>query len=482
VEESVSNGNQFDTSYKWIVLLITTVGSFMTPLDGSIVSIALPSIASNLGINFTTIIWIPTTYLLFLSVLLLIFGRLADTEGRRTLFISGFALFTMASGLCAVSRTGVELIIFRAVQGLSAAMIGATSPAIVTDVFPKRDRGKVLGINATAVYVGLSVGPTLGGFLVQNLGWRWIFLINIPIGIFVVALSLLKLKESINPEKREKFDLLGGGTFSIGLSTLLLALTLGPEYGWSCFHITGLFAISGIAFILFVLIEKKMGGNALFEISLFTHNRLFASANTSALLNYASFFGVTFLMSFYLQRILNLSPAQAGLILLSMPIVMAAFSPVSGWLSDKFGTRLLSSVGMVLISLGLFMFSTISVDSTGFDIVARLLLIGLGMGVFSSPNTSAVMGSVEKDRLSVAAGTLATMRFVGQSVSLAVMGAVASTAVSQQIISNLILDLPGLDVTLMASAFVEGIRRAFLVSGFIAAIGVITSLFRGKGN
>ena len=469
-----------DRSYKWVVLLITTVGSFMTPLDSSIVGIALPSIASSLHIDFATVIWVPTAYLLFLSVLLLSFGRLADIKGRRMPFIAGFALFTTASVLCATSQTGAQLILFRSIQGMSAALIAATSPAIVTDVFPSRERGKALGVNTMAVYVGLSVGPTLGGFLVQSLGWRWIFFINLPIGIFVITMSLLMLKESGTPNRSERFDVLGAGTFSASLTALLLALTLGPSYGWTAFSIASLFLISVVLFILFVVIEGRMSQKAMLDISLFLRNRLFAAANLSAFLNYTSYFGVGFLMSFYLQRVIGLGPAEAGLILLSMPLVMAFLSPASGWLSDRFGSRLLSSAGMALMCLGLFMFSTLSVDSSRLDVIVRLLVLGVGMGVFSSPNTSAVMGSVEKNRLGVAAGTLATMRFMGQSMSLAVMGAVAATAIPSKILSDLFIGLRSEAGTVVAEAFVEGIRRAFFVSGFISALGILTSLVRGK--
>ncbi len=468
-------------SYKWIVLLITTVGSFMTPLDSSIVSIALPSIASNLHVDFATIIWIPTSYLLCLSSLLLVFGRLADARGRRAPFILGFGLFTAASALCAVSQSGPQLIFFRAIQGVSASLIGSTGPAIVTDVFPDRERGKALGINAMAVYGGLSTGPTLGGFLVQSLGWRWIFLINLPIGIFVVALSLLMLKESKNAHERRRFDLLGAITFTISLAALLLALTLGPSYRWVSYGTVGLFLTSIVFFILFVGVERRVGETAMFHTSLFCRNRLFGAANLTALLNYTSMFGVTFLMSFYLQRILGLGPADAGLILFSMPIVMAFFSPVSGWLSDRFGSRALSSAGMALTCLGLLALSTVSVNSSGFDVVIRLLLLGIGMGAFSAPNTSAVMGSVERNRLGVAAGTLATMRFMGQSMSLAIMGAVAATAIPSTVLSELLFGLQSQVGPVVAGVYVKGIHGAFLVSGFIAALGVFTSLVRGKG-
>jgi len=451
----------------------------MTPLDSSIVSIALPSIASNLQIDYATVIWIPTSYLLCLSALLLIFGRFADTRGRRRPFILGFALFTIASALCATSQNGVQLIFFRSVQGLSAAMVSATAPAIVTDAFPDQ-RGKALGINAMAVYGGLSTGPTLGGFLVQYLGWRWIFFINLPIGIFVVTLSLWKLKESIALDKKERFDLVGAGTFSTALAAFLLALTLGPDYGWKGIGIAGLLVLTGVAFFLFIVAERRIGERAMFDISLISRNRLFASANLTALLNYTSMFGVTFLMSFYLQRILGFGPAKAGIVLLSMPLTMAMLSPVSGWLSDKFGSRVLSSAGMALTCLALFMLSTLTVTFPAFYVVLMLLVLGLGMGIFSAPNTSSVMGSVGKNRLGVAAGTLSTMRFTGQSLSIAIMGAVTATAIPSTILSGLLIGIQSDIGTVATEAFVEGIHRAFFVSGFIAALGVFTSLVRGK--
>ncbi|MBS7612348.1 MFS transporter [Candidatus Bathyarchaeota archaeon] len=318
-----------DGSYKWIVLLITTVGAFMTPLDSSIVSIALPTIASDLRIDFTMVIWVPTAYLLCLTVLLTSFGRLADIKGRKPLFILGFTIFTIASLLSSVSQNGIQLIIFRAIQGAGAALISANSPAIVTDVFPSNERGKALGVNTMAVYVGLSVGPTLGGLLVQSLGWRSIFYINLPIGIFVITLSLLKLKESTVLKSQQKFDLMGAGTLSIGLTMLLLALTFGGSYGWRTPFILSLFAASGVFLIVFIFLEKRMAEDAVLDVSLFIRNRLFAAANLSALLNYTSYFAVSFLMSFYLQRVLGYSPTQAGLLLLPMPLTMAVLAPIS---------------------------------------------------------------------------------------------------------------------------------------------------------
>ncbi len=473
-----NKGNQ---SYKWAVLLITSIGAFMSPLDSTIVSVSLPSIASGLGIDYATVIWVPTAYLTSLAVLLLTVGRLSDLRGRKMLFISGLSIFVLSSLLCSLSNSGLQLIIFRFMQGAGAAFMGSTSTAIITDVFPSKERGKALGINTMSIYVGLSVGPSLGGFLTQLLGWRSIFYINVPIGVLTIVLALSKLEESMTNPQRKRFDLLGALTFSCGLVALLVALTLSGNYGWGA-PIFSLLLAGVFLLLIFILIEKKKGAEAMLDISLFSHNRLFAAANFSALLNYTSYFGVSLFISFYLQRILNYSPLRAGIILFTMPVIMSILSPFSGWISDRIGSRTLSSSGMSLMCLGLLLMTTLDVSSSSLDVSIRLFIIGFGMGLFSSPNTSAVMGSVEKDKLGVASGTLATMRFLGQSMSLAVMGAIVATVVPSKVLSDLFIGLYPSGSEVVAKAFVEGIRRAFIVSAFIAALGVFTSLVRGKGK
>jgi EmrB/QacA subfamily drug resistance transporter len=467
-------------SYKWIVLLITTVGAFMTPLDGSIVAIALPSIAIDLSADYSTIIWVPTGYLLALTVLLIPFGRLSDLRGRKRMFILGFLIFTVASVLCSFSLSGLQLNLSRLVQGVGAALIAANGPAIVTDAFPPTERGKALGINTMAIYIGLTVGPTLGGFLVQSFGWRSIFYVNVPIGITVIALSLAWLREQMHGNKEHRFDILGAVTFSVGLASLLVTLTFGGGIGWTNPVILALFTLTAISFILFVIQEYKAVGYAMLELSLFLRNRLFAAANFTALLNYTSMFSVNFLMSFYLQKILGFSPAHAGLTILPLPLSMALLSPLFGWLSDRLGSRALSSLGMGLIATALLLLSTLSLSSSGLDVMIRLLILGVGMGLFSSPNTSAVMGSVGRDRLGVASGTLGTMRFMGQSMSLAIMGAVVATTVPAGLLSAIFSGVATSGQTVASEAFLEGLKRAFMVSSAISVVGVFTSLVRGS--
>lgn len=467
-------------SYKWVVLLITSIGAFMTPFDGTIVSVSLPSIAEGLKMDYQSVIWVPTVYLVVLTVLLLSIGRLSDSRGRKPIFVAGFAVFVTASFLCARASSGTELIAFRAVQGAGAACMGATSTAIVTNAFPSTERGKALGINTMSVYVGLSMGPSLGGFLTFAYGWRSIFYVNVPIGLLVIVLALAKLKEPSVVGSRKGFDLLGAGAFSAGLVALLAGLTLGDSMGWETPFIVGLLVAGGVLLASFVVIERRKGERAMLDLSLFAGNRLFAAANFSALLNYTSYFGVSFFISFYLQRVLGYDPLRTGLVLLVMPVVMVLLSPASGWLSDRFGSRGFSSLGMALIASGLLMLSVLGTTSAPVQVIAGLLVMGVGMGLFSSPNTSAVMGSVERDKLGVASGTLATMRFSGQSVSLALMGAVVATAASTGLLSTLFTGVGISQLSVVAGSFVEGMRRAFTVSAVIAVIGALTSLQRGN--
>jgi EmrB/QacA subfamily drug resistance transporter len=466
--------------YRQLVLLVTTLGAFMTPLDASIVSVALPSIASTFKIGYAGIIWVPVAYLLCLATLLLTFGKLSDVKGRKLFFTLGFVLFTVASALCGISQTGAELIVFRGLQGISAAMIGATSTAIVTDVFPPEKRGKALGINVLAVYTGLAVGPTLGGVLVQALGWRSIFYVNIPIGIIVSFIAATRLKESASHMMpKSRFDFLGAALFTGGLSLLLLGLTLTGSNPWTASVVYGPLLGGSFFLLAFLGIEWKRGEDALLDLDLFRRSRLFAAANFSALLNYTSYFAVPYFLSFYLQTLKNLTPLTTGLILVTLPIPMAILSPFSGWLSDKIGSRLLASMGMLLMTLALLSLSQLRITTPIFYLTVILSILGVGMGLFSAPNTSSVMGSVNKKHLGIASGTISTMRFVGQSLSLAIMGAVAATVIPPQVFSSIF----GGNVTsgpISTDAFLKGASLAFLTGAAIALIGVITSLVRGN--
>jgi EmrB/QacA subfamily drug resistance transporter len=470
-----------DSNYKWIVLLITTIGAFMAPFDGSVVTIAIPSIASSIKLGLEAAVWLPLAYLLLLTVLLINAGRLADLKGRKRFYILGFIVFTAGSVLCGVSNTDLQLVLFRAVQGIGAAFIAANSPAIVTDTFPRQERGKALGVNTMAVYTGLMVGPALGGVLVQNFGWRSIFYVNLPIGIVVVVLTTLKLKGNKPREKGAGFDLAGAATLSISLASTLVVLTLAGTFGWLSAPTMLLVFVSVAAFLLFLQIERRLVRYPTLDLSLFTRNRLFAAANATAFLNYVAVIGVTLMIAIYLETIRGLDPQIAGLYLVAQAAPMALLSPLSGWLSDRFGSRVLSTAGMGGITLGLLLLSQLNASSSAYDVILRLVVVGVGYGLFSSPNTSAVMGSVKQEKLGVAAGTLGTMRFMGQSIGLALLGLVMAATLPAQALLAVFAGLTS-QGGVSVSEFVVGMRNFFLITAGIGALGTLTSTFRGQGN
>ncbi len=467
------------SGYKWTVLLITTIGSFMAPFDGSIVTIAIPSIASSMMIGLETVVWISLAYLLVLTVLLINAGRLADLRGRKRIYIAGFIIFTAGSALCGASATGIQLVFFRALQGIGAAFIAANSPAIVTESFQSWERGKALGINAMAVYTGLTTGPVIGGILVQSFGWRSIFYVNVPIGILVVGLASIRLKERKIPLVDEGFDFAGAVTLSAALASLLVALTLGGSFGWNSISTVSLLVLAVSAFLLFIYAERRMTRHPTLDLSLFTKNRLFAAANTAALLNYTAISGVTFMISIYLQDIQGFQPESAGLFLIAMSVAMALLSPISGWLADRFGSRSLSTVGMVIVTGGLLLLSQLNTESSASDVVLRLTLLGIGFGLFSSPNTRAIMNSVDKSKLGVASGTLSTMRSTGQSIGLAMVGAIIAASLPPQVMLQLFTGLMT-QSTAAGNDFIVGMSRFFLVASGMSAVGTVASLVRGR--
>ncbi|QLH74947.1 MAG: MFS transporter [Methanomassiliicoccales archaeon] len=465
-----------DKRYKWKVLVIACIGSMMGPLDSSIIGVSLPEISRSLSMDYASVIWVPTAYLVTIASLLLSAGRLSDMRGRKWLYIVGFGTFTLGSLACSISMDGPQLIVSRVVQGVGGALMMAIAPAMITATFPNEERGKALGINALFVYLGLSFGPPLGGLLTNAFGWRSIFLVNIPIGITVMALSALVIQDD-SRRIEGRFDVKGAALFSVALISFLISLTFAEDIGWtSPFILIGL-SIALLAGTAYCIVEVGLGDNAMLNFALVTKNRLFAMANLSALMNYTAFFGTSFIISFYLQRVLGASLVETGAVLLSMPISMAIIAPMSGWLSDKWGSRALATGGMLLMSIGLLMLSTLNGQSDIWTVTVFLITVGIGMGMFASPNTSAIMGSVRKDQLGQASGTLSTMRTVGQSLSLVVMGAVISAFSSPDIVTSVFRGSIGSTVEL--EGFIEGMRAAFLVCAFIGLTGALVSSVRG---
>ncbi len=463
-----------DIGNKWLVLIVSVFGAFMIPFDSSVVNVAIPSIGTEFGGELALLTWIPLATLLSLTSLVLVFGRLADLKGRRLLYSAGLIIFSSASVICALSTSIYQLIVSRAVLGIGAAMISGNSIAFITSAFPPHERGRALGIQTTAVYTGASLGPTLGGFLISILGWRWVFCINVPLGAIVVTLLLLKVGEPIHAKSHGSLDLLGTFTFTGAVGTAIVAGTLSQSTLIQPSSVLILGLIGAIMMTAFVYVESRIATFPILDLRLFTHNRMFACSNFTALLNYQAVYGITFLMSLYLQIVRQLSPQEAGLILLSQPILMTLISPISGWISDFVQPRVLVSSGMTMISAATFLLSRLTVETPLLHVVYIMILLGAGYGLFSSPNTNAVMGSVGKESFGVAAGTLATMRFVGQSFSLAIV-----TSVLLRFIPSGKLIIGSGTINVPMNQFLLGLSAAFIVLSAISAVGALISLVRG---
>jgi EmrB/QacA subfamily drug resistance transporter len=451
---------------KRITLWIVTLSSFLTPFDISSVNIALPSIGKEFSMDAISLGWVATAYLLSSAMFLVPFGRVADIYGRKKIFTIGIFVFTAASFSMIFSRSAMMLIMFRLFQGIGSAMIFGTGIALLTSIFSSQERGKILGINVAAVYLGLSVGPFLGGFLTLNFGWRSIFLVNIPLGVIIVAFTSLKLKGEWAEAKGEKFDLTGSIIYCLSLIAII--------YGFSGFSQLGtmlsalLMVLGVLGIFLFVRWELYVKSPVL-DVSLFRGNRSFAFSNLAALINYSATSAITFFLSLYLQYIKKLNPQHAGLILIFQPIVMAISSPFAGKLSDRIEPQIVASMGMALTAVGLFLLAFLDTNTTLGFIITDLILIGLSFALFSSPNTNAVMSSVEKRFYGVASGTLGTMRLTGQMFSMGIALLIFAIYIGHTQITPEYYPL-----------FMKSTRSAFIFFGILCSAGVLASLARGK--
>lgn len=447
---------------KWWVLLAVGSGSFMAALDGSVVNTVLPVIRDTLRSNIAVIEWVVTAYLLVLSGLLLTFGRLGDLRGHRAVYLWGFGIFVLGSALCGAAPSPGLLIAFRSLQAVGAAMLASNSPAILTGNFPASERGRALGTAATMTYLGLTVGPSLGGWLTAALGWRSVFYINVPIGVLALTLSLLFIPNDPPAETDRRFDLPGAAAFLTGLTALLLGLNKGAEWGWTSAPILLLLAGAALLLTVFVWLEARSPAPML-DLSLF-RSRLFTASTVNAILNYICVYSLTFLLPFYLIQQRGLGPAQTGLLLTAQPILMAIAAPISGALSDRIGSRTPGIVGMTLLAAGLFGLSRLT-DETPFGLVAAAMAVcGLGTGIFIAPNNSALMGSAPRHRQGIAAGILASARNIGMVLGVGLAGAI--------LLSHLAADPAG--------GLLSGVRSGFLAAVGIAALGVLAAAVKER--
>jgi EmrB/QacA subfamily drug resistance transporter len=460
--------------YKWVALSVTAVGTFMGSLDSTIVVIGLPSILQDLHASIVHGIWIITGYALMLTILPIMLGRLADLYGRIRLYNLGFAIFTVGSLLCALSRNGDQLVIFRFVQGLGAALIITNSVAIMTDAFPRKELGMGLGTSIMAANLGAIAGYTLSGVMITYFGWRSIFLINIPIGIFGTIWGYLRLKEISVKPVGEKFDYAGSILYCVGLLIILLALTIGdPLSGRNLAILAG-----GLAFFIAVIFIEFKQKHPTLDMTLFKI-RLFAFNNIISFLNALTFSCGPFLRSLYLQLILGYSALKAGILLIPMEIVILVLSPISGRIADRYGGRMLCSIGLALNASALFWFSTLTEKSSYGAVLVSLLLLGLGMALFASPNASAIMGSVPAEKRGVASGIRMTIVATGSVISvpfsLLLMTLVMPYAKLSQIVSGTQL-INANEVAI----FLKAINHACLILGIIVLLAIIPALLIGR--
>ncbi|MDD3652858.1 MAG: MFS transporter [Desulfotomaculaceae bacterium] len=445
-------------------LLVATLAAFLTPFTGSAINLAIPSIGEQFNSNTVTLSWVVSSYLLASAAFLVPFGRAADLWGRKKVFTIGVTLHTLFSFLCIVAGSMKTIIIFRCLQGIGGAMIFGTGVAILTSVYPPQERGKVLGFNAAAVYTGLSLGPVLGGFLVHYLGWRSMFLFTALLGLPIIFLAVFKLKGEWAEAKGEKFDLPGAFIYVFALIALMYGLSSVAAIPWAKW----LLLIGVLALILFFLQQFK-AAYPLLNLKIFRSNKAFIYSNLAALINYSATFAVGFLLSLYLQVVQGFDPQQAGLILLSQPVVMALLSPLAGKLSDRIEPRIVASAGMLVTIIGLMVFYFIDQFSGLWAVMFNLSLLGAGFALFSSPNTNAVMGSIEKKFYGVASSTLGTMRLTGQALSMSIVTLLlAHYAGNAQLTAG------------SASLLLASLKVTFLIFAVICFFGIFASMARGK--
>ncbi len=452
-----------ETSQERSALFVATLTSFMGPLMISAVNVALPAIQTSLSAGAVGLSWIATGYLLSMALFLVPMGKLADIHGRKKIFTAGLIVNTIAAALAACVPSLSWLIAARVFQGMGAAMFVTTGMAILTSIFPPQRRGRVIGIYVAAVYVGLSVGPFVGGLLTQHLGWRSVFGLMLPLGTVIILITFRYLKGEWADAVNERFDTVGSLLYMSAIFMLVVGATWIPSLQGFLLTAGGLLGLTA-----FVWQELRVS-NPVFEVSLFRRNHTFTFSSLAALINYAATFALTFLLSLYLQYLKGLPPQTTGAVLMAQPAVMALISPLAGRLSDRVEPRIPATIGMGMTAAGLACFVFLTARTPLILIVANLIFIGAGFGFFSSPNMSAIMGSVGKKHYGIASGAVATMRLLGQLVSMALATVVLALYIGSHPIAPDTFDL-----------LLLSMRTCFTISAMLCALGVFFSFFRGN--
>ncbi len=462
--------------YKWVALSNTTIGILMASLDINIVLIALPTIGKDLsGMNAFNVLWVILGYQLVIASVLVNFGRLSDIFGRVRLYTIGFALFTVGSALCGFSMNADQLISFRIIQATGAAFLFSNSAAIITDAFPINERGKALGINQISIVAGSVTGLILGGALTTIVGWRWIFWVNVPIGIFASTWSFFKLRELSALSSDHRLDVGGNISFASALLLLLLAITINAIIGLPIYA-TASMVLGAMALLgLFVLIERR-SPNPMFDLSLFK-NRVFNAGNTTIFLNSLSRGSFTLVMVFYLQGpLMNLTPLEAGIFLIPMSISLSIMGPISGSISDRIGFKKPVIVGLLVSAAGFLIMANIGTHITEIQMILPLVLIGGGMGIFASPNRSSIMNAVPGPRRGVASGISSTLVNVGNTMSIGLAFLFMEFATPKFVLDVIFAGTGATLKTFSASSFVDSVHLVFHISAVLLLLSILIYL------
>ncbi len=439
-------------------VLIASLASFLVPFAGSAITIALPDIGQDLHLNAIFLSWITTAYFLSTAAVILPCGRLADLYGRRRLFLAGLAIFTVSSLLSVVAFSGFVLVLLRIVQGVGGAVVLATSVALVTAVFPVRERGRALGITVAAMYLGLCAGPFLGGAITRAIGWRGIFLSLVPLGLLTFLVTKRHLTREWREAAGEHFDIPGAALYTGAVTVLMFGLADLPSLSALFWMVTGAGGI--VAFIWF----EKRALSPVLDMRIFQENPVFLLSNIAAMINYAATFAVSFLLSLFLQVVQGLDPLTAGGVLVVQPLIQMVFSPVAGRISDIIEPRIVATAGMIVTAIGLFLFTYLSPATTVPFITANLILLGIGFALFTSPNTNVIMSAVDRRFYGVASAMISTMRSIGQVISLALA----------MVTFTLFIGEVNLTPTI-APQFLKSIHSAFLLFTLLCTVGTLAS-------
>ena len=452
----------------WLVLAVVGTGALASALMGSSVNIAMPSIRAQYQVDFGMVEWVVTSYLLVTASLMIFCGRLGDIIGHKRVYVTGFALFTLGAVICGFAPSIGYLIAGRVVQALGAAGLWSISAALITAAFPPEKRGQALGMQASLVYVGLTLGPTFGGFVDGWLGWQWIFLLVAPVGVLCFTLSALLLPASA-PLARRGFDPAGAVLFAAALAALLAVLSQGGTWGWASPLTLGLLAVVLFSAGAFAWVEQRVAA-PMIPFTMFK-SVLFSSGISAALVNYATGAMLTFLMPFYLREVRGLTSQEGGLLMSAQAFTMVAVAPAAGWLSDRVGSRGLAAFGLALQGLSLFLVTQLGATAPSWQIMLILVCMGVGVGLFTTPNNSAIMGAAARDRQGVAAGLLSAARTVGMVIGIATAGAI----------------FRGLKTAYLAGgaggtdAFLGAMSGVMYTGVALAAVGVLLALARSRG-